>query len=390
MSKYQTIMVLGLGLIVAVLASQFGFPSMEKSASGQAGVIEYLPVAVEGNFARAEAPIPFEFPKDHGAHNDFQTEWWYYTGNLATESGRRFGYQLTFFRRAVVPPEMRIDRPSDWSVEQVYLAHFSLTDVQTGQFYANEKIGRGAAGLAGAVGEPAYQVWLDEWQVVQVGENEYLIQAKTDQVAVELQLINRKGEILQGEEGYSRKGEEAGNASYYISQTRLETRGKITVSDIDYTVSGLSWMDHEFSTSALGEDQVGWDWFSLQLNNDTEIMLFTLRKEDGSIDRFSSATLILADGRAQRFNANQFIVEVKEQWLSPKTGAVYPSRWQIFIPEVDILLDVRPLIPDQELVVSYIYWEGAVFAQGNMGDQAVSGYGYVELTGYGQSMRGRF
>lgn len=390
MSKYQTIMVLGLGLIVAVLASQFGFPSMEKSASGQAGVIEYLPVAVEGNFARAEAPIPFEFPKDHGAHNDFQTEWWYYTGNLATESGRRFGYQLTFFRRAVVPPEMRIDRPSDWSVEQVYLAHFALTDVQTGQFYANEKIGRGAAGLAGAVGEPAYQVWLDEWQVVQVGENEYLIQAKTDQVAVELQLINRKGEILQGEEGYSRKGEEAGNASYYISQTRLETRGKITVSDIDYTVSGLSWMDHEFSTSALGEDQVGWDWFSLQLNNDTEIMLFTLRKEDGSIDCFSSATLILADGRAQRFNANQFIVEVKEQWLSPKTGAVYPSRWQIFIPEVDILLDVRPLIPDQELVVSYIYWEGAVFAQGNMGDQAVSGYGYVELTGYGQSMRGRF
>ncbi|WP_322794487.1 lipocalin-like domain-containing protein [Bellilinea sp.] len=390
MSKYQTIMVLGLGLIVSVLASQFGFPSMEKSASGQAGVIEYLPVAVEGNFARAEAPIPFEFPKDHGAHNDFQTEWWYYTGNLATESGRRFGYQLTFFRRAVVPPEMRIDRPSDWSVEQVYLAHFSLTDVQTGQFYANEKIGRGAAGLAGAVGEPAYQVWLDEWQVVQVGENEYLLQAKTDQVAVELQLINRKGEILQGEEGYSRKGEEAGNASYYISQTRLETRGKITVSDIDYTVSGLSWMDHEFSTSALGEDQVGWDWFSLQLNNDTEIMLFTLRKEDGSIDRFSSATLILADGRAQRFNANQFIVEVKEQWLSPKTGAVYPSRWQIFIPEVDILLDVRPLIPDQELVVSYIYWEGAVFAQGNMGDRAVSGYGYVELTGYGQSMRGRF
>jgi len=390
MSRYQTIMVLGLGLIVAVLASQFGFPSKEKSASGQAGVIEYLPVAVEGNFARAEAPIPFEFPKDHGAHNDFQTEWWYYTGNLATESGRRFGYQLTFFRRAVVPPEMRIDRPSDWSVEQVYLAHFSLTDVQTGQFYANEKIGRGAAGLAGAVGEPAYQVWLDEWQVVQVGENEYLIQAKTDQVAVELQLINRKGEVLQGEEGYSRKGEEAGNASYYISQTRLETRGKITVSDIDYTVSGLSWMDHEFSTSALGEDQVGWDWFSLQLNNDTEIMLFTLRKEDGSIDRFSSATLILADGRVQRFNANQFIVEVKEQWLSPKTGAVYPSRWQIFIPEVDILLDVRPLIPDQELVVSYIYWEGAVFAQGNMGDQAVSGYGYVELTGYGQSMRGRF
>lgn len=390
MSKYKTLLVSGLGMMVVVLASHFGFPFKEKSAIGQAGVIGNLPVAVEGNFARAEAPIIFEFPKDHGAHNDFQTEWWYYTGNLATESGRRFGYQLTFFRRAVIPPEMRLDRPSDWSVEQIYLAHFALTDVQTGQFYASEKMGRGAAGLAGAVGEPAYQVWLDEWQVVQLGENEYFMRAKTDQVTIELRLINRKGEILQGEEGYSRKGEEAGNASYYISQTRLDTQGKITVSGVDYKVSGLSWMDHEFSTSALGEDQVGWDWFSLQLDNDTEIMLFTLRKEDGSIDRFSSATLILADGRTQRFNSNQFTVEIKEQWQSPKTGAVYPSGWQILIPEVDVLLEIRPLIADQELVVSYVYWEGAVFAQGKMGSQAVSGYGYVELTGYGQSMRGRF
>lgn len=390
MNKHKTLLVGGLGLIVLLLASRFGFSFQEKSASGQAGVIENLPVAVDGNFTRAESPITFEFPKDHGAHNDFQTEWWYYTGNLATESGRRFGYQLTFFRRAVIPPEMRINRASDWSVEQVYLAHFALTDVQSGQFYASEKIARGAAGLAGAVGEPAYQVWLDEWQVVQVGENEYFMQAKTDQVAVEFQLINRKGEILQGEEGYSRKGEESGNASYYISQTRLDTQGKITISGVNYKVSGLSWMDHEFSTSALGEDQVGWDWFSLQLDNDTEIMLFTLRKEDGSIDSFSSATLILADGRTQKFNSNQFTVEVKEQWKSPKTGAVYPSGWRIFIPEVEILIDVRPLIPDQELMVSYVYWEGAVFAQGNMGDRTVSGYGYVELTGYGQSMRGRF
>lgn len=390
MNKNKTLLVVGLGLIVVLVASRFEFSFQQKSASGQAGVIENLPVGVEGNFARAESPIPFEFPKDHGAHNDFQTEWWYYTGNLVTESGRRFGYQLTFFRRAVVPPEMRINRASDWSVEQVYLVHFALTDVQKGQFYASEKIGRGAAGLAGAVGEPAYQVWLDEWEVVQVGENEYWMRAKTERVAIELKLKNLKGEILQGDRGYSRKGEEVGNASYYISQTRLDTLGKITVLGVDYEVSGLSWMDHEFSTSALGEDQVGWDWFSLQLDNNAEIMLFTLRKEDGSIDRFSSATLISTDGKTQTFDVDQFTVEVREQWQSPKTGAVYPSRWQIFIPEADIFLDIRPLIADQELVVSYVYWEGAVFAQGKMGERMVSGYGYVELTGYAQSMRGRF
>lgn len=390
MSRGKPVFMLGLIVFAVIIGWTVGFRVEEKSVAGQAGVLDNLEFVVEGQFARAEAPISFEFPNDHGAHEDYQTEWWYYTGNLASEGGRRFGYQLTFFRRAIVSPEFRVKRPSEWGVEQVYLAHFALTDVQNSQFYASEKIGRGAAGLAGAVGEPFYQVWLENWQVRQVGENEYLMKAETDQVRIAFNLRNLKGEILQGDQGYSRKGEEPGNASYYISQTRLETKGEIYLLGEEFQVSGLSWMDHEFSSSALGQDQIGWDWFSLQLDNDTEIMLFTLRNEDGSIDRFSTATIILPNGQTQLFNFKEFEVVVHNQWTSPTTGAVYPAGWTIKIPSIDLTLNVRPLIPNQELVVSYVYWEGAVFSEGNIGDVPVSGYGYVELTGYGQSMRGRF
>lgn len=390
MNRNKSLLLLVLALFAGMLGWRGWSASQVQPVSGQTSLIGDLELPDEGEFARAEGPMAFEFPQDQGAHNDFQTEWWYYTGNLATESGRRFGYQLTFFRRAIISPSVRTDRLSEWGVEQVYLAHFALTDVQNNRFYASEKVGRGAAGLAGAVGEPAYEVWLDDWRVVQVAENEYLMQAKTEQGAIELRLQNLKGEILQGDRGYSRKGEEVGNASYYISQTRLKTFGEIRLSGERFEVNGLSWMDHEFSTSALGEDQVGWDWFALQLNNDMEIMLFTLRKDDGSIDRFSSATLILPDGQTQLFLSDEFTVEVRDRWKSNKTGAVYPSEWVIRIPAVGLILNVQPLISEQELTLSYVYWEGAVFTEGSIGNQIVGGYGYVELTGYGQSMRGRF
>ncbi len=390
MNRNKSLLLLVLALFAGMLGWRGWSASQVQPVSGQTSLIGDLELPDEGEFARAEGPMAFEFPKDQGAHNDFQTEWWYYTGNLATESGRRFGYQLTFFRRAIISPSVRTDRLSEWGVEQVYLAHFAMTDVQNNRFYASEKVGRGAAGLAGALGEPAYEVWLDDWRVVQVAENEYLMQAKTEQGAIELRLQNLKGEILQGDRGYSRKGEEVGNASYYISQTRLKSSGEIRLSGERFEVNGLSWMDHEFSTSALGEDQVGWDWFALQLNNDMEIMLFTLRKDDGSIDRFSSATLILPDGQTQLFLSDEFTVEVRDRWKSTKTGAVYPSEWVIRIPAVGLILNVQPLISEQELTLSYVYWEGAVFTEGSIGNQVVGGYGYVELTGYGQSMRGRF
>ncbi len=341
-------------------------------------------------FERAEGGRTFVFPRDHGAHEDFQTEWWYYTGNLAAPDGRRFGYQLTFFRRAILPPAERAGRESNWASEQIYLAHFALSDVQSNRFHFDERLSRGAAGLAGARGEPLFQVWLENWRVEQLDTGRYRMTAKTADFGLSLELIDRKGKILQGQDGYSRKGEQPGNASYYISLTRLESRGEIELGNEVHSVTGWSWMDHEFSTSALGEDQVGWDWFSLQLDNQTEIMLFTLRNQDGSSDPFSSATVIDPDGTTEVFSRDSFSVRVLERWRSPHTQAEYPSRWIIEIPSRQIVLEIEPLMADQELRLSFIYWEGAVRAKGSFGAAPVSGYGYVEMTGYAQSMRGRF
>jgi len=263
------------------------------------------PVTAVDGYARAERVIPFSFPADFGPHPDFQTEWWYYTGNLSTNQGERFGFQLTFFRRALTPPTMRAPgRASSWATDQIYLAHFALTDVEGGEFYAAERFSRGAAGLAGAQPAP-YRVWLEDWFVEETGQNlagrpQYHLFARQDGITLDLDLTDAKGPILQGEQGYSQKGPEPGNASYYISQTRLRASGTVMVGGRTFQVAGLSWKDHEFSTSALAEGQIGWDWFSIQLDNQTELMLFYLRREDGSIDPFSSGTLIRAPTYSRR------------------------------------------------------------------------------------------
>lgn len=344
--------------------------------------------AVEG-FARADRPRPLTFPADFGPHPDFQTEWWYYTGNLETEAGRHFGYQLTFFRRALVPPDQRTIRNSNWAADQVYFAHFALTDVAEGDFYAFERFARGAAGLAGAQAQP-YQVWLEDWGVEGVGENTYRLQASQEGLALDLHLTDRKGPILQGNQGWSPKGPAPGNASYYFSQTLLETAGQVTVSGQKLAVRGKSWMDHEFSTSALSADQVGWDWFSIQLDDDSELMLFHIRRADGSIDPVSSGLVVQSDGRTETLPGEAFMIKVEDTWESPPSGAVYPARWAIAIPSLSLNLTLEPLLADQELNVSFTYWEGAVKVQGTRAGAPLQGYGYVELTGYAGSMAEQF
>ncbi len=376
-------------VVLAVAAVGLGLALRPRQAGSVQARLEGLPSA-DGTFARADGPVVFEFPKDHGPHPDFQTEWWYYTGNLQAEDGRRFGYQLTFFRRALSAPEVRSERESPWGADQVYLAHFALSDVDGRQFFAEERFERGAAGLAGAEGEPSFAVWLQDWRVEQTGEDTYRLAAVQDGVSIALELVDRKGPVLQGEAGYSQKGPEAGNASYYISQTRLESGGTIRVNGEDVAVRGWSWMDHEFSTSALSAGQVGWDWFSIQLDNDREMMVYTLRRADGSIDPYSKGTLIFEDGDTRVLSAEDFSIEATEQWQSPRSGAVYPAGWVIRVPGEDLELTVRPLMPDQEWRGSFIYWEGAVVVDGRWGQAAVSGFGYGELTGYGQSMEERF
>lgn len=345
--------------------------------------------SLEG-FERATGPRVFEFPADHGPHPEFQTEWWYYTGNLMTEDGRHFGYQLTFFRRALTPSEIDGEEISGWRTNQVYLAHFALSDISSSDFYYNEKISRGGAGLAGAQGSPVYKVWLEDWSVEQSADGPYRLTADAGEYGIDLELIDKKGPILQGDRGYSQKGDEPGNASYYISQTRLESRGRLRVGESTYLVNGLSWMDHEFSTSALGVGQVGWDWFSIQLDDGSEIMLFSLRNEDPDTAPYMAGTMINADGTTRTLKHDDIRIVVEDTWTSPLSKAEYPAKWRINITVEEIEMTVIPMISNQELDTFFTYWEGAVRVSGVKGGNEVSGFGYVELTGYAGSMEGQF
>ncbi len=347
------------------------------------------PVAT-GGFERAAGPREFDFPDDHGPHPAFQTEWWYYTGNLETVDGRHFGYQLTFFRRALTPLEIENGEGSEWRTNQVYLAHFAISDIEKKDFYYQERLAREGAGLAGAQGSGGLKVWLEDWMVEQVAEDRYRMKASTDDLEIELELVDLKGVVLQGDHGYSQKGGQPGNASYYFSQTRLKTSGKLRVASKYYAVEGFSWMDHEFSTSALGDGQVGWDWFSIQLDDGSELMLFSLRNADPDIDPDLAGTVIDADGSTHSLSAGEFELSVLDTWRSPANQAEYPAKWRIRIPTEGIEITVTPLMANQELHTFFTYWEGAVEISGVRDGKEVSGYGYVELTGYAQSMQGEF
>jgi predicted secreted hydrolase len=341
-------------------------------------------------FARITQPIPLSFPADYGAHEAYQTEWWYTTGNLDAQDGAHYGFELTFFRRGLIPQAEQEARTSNWAANQVYLAHFTLTDVNGSRFEASEKLARGAAGLAGATADPAFDLHLESWEIRQTGENEFHLSAGQEDQAANLTLSMEKAPVLQGDQGYSEKGPETGNASCYFSLTRLKTAGTLTIDGRIIPVSGWSWMDHEFSTSALAKDQRGWDWFALQTDDHQEIMVYTLRKTDGSTDPYSRGTLVGPDGETLHLDAADFTITPLDTWKSPHSRAVYPARWKISIPTQAVDLEVQPYLADQELNLSFIYWEGAVKFSGTMGGKPVNGSGYVELTGYAQSMQGQF
>ncbi len=337
-------------------------------------------------FERARPGGVILLPADHGAHPAFQTEWWYFTGNLSDSEGHHWGYQFTIFRRALqanAPP-----RASAWGGAQVYSAHLALTDVTRDAHEGWERFSRAGAGLAGAQGQP-FRVWLEDWQVAEQAPGIWRLRAANADYALDLTLQPAKPVVRHGEDGYSRKGAEPGNASYYYSFTRLQTIGVIAAHGRQASVDGLSWMDHEWSTSALGADQVGWDWFSVQLDDGWEVMIFQLRRQDGSIDPVSSGTLIDPGGAALPLAAADFVITPSGAWRSPG-GVRYPNRWQVRIPTYKLELQLTPLVADQEMRLSTRYWEGAVNASGRHMDKMVAGYGYVELTGYGESMEGRF
>ena len=366
-----------MSLLSLVSLMSFACREPERLPQASLSVAGALRSASNQGYARAIEPREFRFPADHGPHPEFRTEWWYYTGNLSTREGRRFGFQLTFFRSALAPsmPE----RSSGWATRQAYLAHFTLSDVDGGRFRSFERWSRGALGLAGSRGEP-FRVWLEDWSAE--GDRTMRLRAAEESVALDLTLEPGKPPVLQGERGLSRKSAEPGNASYYYSLTRMPASGTVRLAGERFAVAGLAWMDREWSTSSLGQDQVGWDWFALQLDDGRELMLYQLRRRDGTADLTSSATLVGPRGQSRHLGLSDFELEVLDHWESPRSGAVYPAGWQLRIPSADLDLKVEPLIADQELDVSFRYWEGAVRTEGTSRGRPVEGRGYVEMTGY--------
>ena len=343
-------------------------------------------LAADG-FARAIGPWQWDFPRDHGPHPAFQTEWWYYTGNLATADGRRFGYQFTIFRRALTP-ERRASQ-SEWHTNQIYMAHFTVTDVAGETFYQEDRFGRGAVGLAGAEGAPRFRVWLDDWsaQAADDAVAQMRITAAGDGFAVALALTSAKPPALHGENGLSQKGPAPGNASYYYSLTRLETTGTVTIGDEEFAVSGRSWMDREFFTNALSADAVGWDWFGLHLDDGRDLMVGQIRRQDGSAEPLFGGLLVLPDGQTRYLAADELTITPLGTWRSGHSGAAYPAGWEIAlnVEGAPLRLVLEPLLADQEVRSSVTYWEGAVRITGD-----VAGYGYAELTGYAQPLQGLF
>jgi len=386
MWRWVTVSLIGIVVVV------FGFSLVEV---GQDDINATVNISTENinydAFARATSTdYAWSFPKDHGPHPDFLTEWWYYTGNLADETGRRFGYQFTIFRRAILPAET--DGDSEWRTRQIYLAHFSVSDIAADTFYHDSRFSRGAAGLAGAEIEPNYHVWVESWEVIGLNEDvtETRMTAAMDGAAIDFTLEQIKPIVFQGENGLSQKSSEPGNASYYYSIPRIATEGTITIGDRNYEVEGLSWMDREFSTSALGENTVGWDWFSLILDDNRELMLYRLRLDDGGKEPESAGLLVNPDGSTIYLPADSYTITETATWTSDHNGATYPAGWELWVDsatigtEKPLELTVTPLMSDQELHTDPSYWEGAVRVEGD-----ATGYGYTELTGYADNLAGR-
>jgi len=340
---------------------------------------------------RAIGPWAWQFPRDHGAHPDFKTEWWYFTGNLKDEKQRPFGYQLTVFRQGV---QFKPAQPnSKWAVRDFYFGHFTISDIASTQFHVAERVSRGALGEAKAAPN-RMDVALGPWAIQQdfAGEQIHLLARESD-MTLDLEAHPLKPLVLEGVGGLSQKAEGAGEASYYYSYPRLVTSGKLRLGEKTFVLSGLSWFDHEFSTSSLGKDQVGWDWFCIQLENREELMLYAMRDKSGAIDPVSEGTWVKIDGTTERLVPGSFTIDKKGTWRSPRSGAAYPAGWHIMIPGHHADLAVVPAMADQELHLTKMdaldYWEGACSIEGTIANAPVKGVGYTELTGYSGSLQGR-
>lgn len=334
-------------------------------------------------FTRVLAPRVWQFPRDHGKHEEFQTEWWYYTGNLRSTEGREFGYQLTFFRNALLsdPPA----RASRWAFREGYVAHFTLTDIASKRFYYDQRMSRGALALAFAASE-SLAVNVGDWSATSEG-SAMRLQAWSAFGSVALNLKPRHQPVLHGQNGFVQKAAQEGEASFYYSQPRLQTSGLIVIGADSFRVAGLSWMDHEFFSSPKSSTVAGWDWFSMQLSDSSAIMLYRLRHANGALSPFSAGTLTAANGSARTIPFKTFEAKPERWWRSATTGAQYPLAWKISFEDYE--LHVTAAIEAQELdtrsTTGVIYWEGVIKVMGTKRKHPLTGVGYLEMTGYAPS-----
>lgn len=345
---------------------------------------------------RAAPARPVHLPEDHVSHPDYRLEWWYYTGNLRGSDGRAYGYQVTFFRVGV---DAAPSNPSTFAVRDLYLAHVAVTDIEAGRHVFADRLNRAGVHWAGARAD-RYEVWNENWRASLDSRGRHRLVVDAGTFALDLTLAPGKPPVLQGDAGYSRKGRDPGNASHYYSLTRMPSAGTLRLNGRTVAITGTSWMDHEFSTSALDPGTRGWDWFALQLDDGRELMLYQLRQDNGTASPYSSGTIVGRDGRTEHLGVGDFTATPGRTWRSTASGAVYPVEWEVRVPKAGLTLTVRTAVDAQELrtrrSTNVTYWEGAVRVTGTSqpaavrkgaadaarAPVAVSGVGYLELTGY--------
>lgn len=329
----------------------------------------------------------FEFPRDHSPHEQFKTEWWYFTGNVADESGHRFGYQLTFFRQGIRPKATPPAATSRFVIDSLKFAHFALTDVAARQFRFQQKLSRGAFGDAGFGGEKL--AWIDDWRLELNASGDFILHGASADAAIDLTLTNAKPWAIHGLDGVSQKAAGEGRASHYYSGTRMKTRGKVTIAGRESSVAGESWFDHEWATNQLTPQQSGWNWFSLQFADGSELMLYQMRLRDGGIDPTSSGTFIDAAGKTTHLTRESYELVPEKFWTSKATSARYPIAWKLRVPTLNLTAEITTPVEAQELALPPIaYWEGLIDVTGQRDDRALKGHGYMELTGYAGALVG--
>ena len=328
----------------------------------------------------------YDFPRDHHAHDTFKTEWWYFTGNLTNDRGRRFGYELTFFRQGIRSPIERTGTTSRFIVDDLKFAHFTVTDPAGKRFLFHQKVSRGSFSDAG-FGDGNRLAWIDSWNLRMNPDGSFDLAADALDAAIQLHLVAQKPPVIHGSGGISRKAQGAGHASHYYSLTRLETSGRMRAGKESFTVSGESWFDHEWATNQLAPEQAGWSWLSAQFEDGTELMLYQMRLTNGAIDPISSGTFVREDGTSVSLTSADFQMTPESFWKSPATKANYPIAWQVAVSKEQLEFIIKPVLANQELVFSPLfYWEGAFDFVGTRAGEPVRGRGYLELTGYAGSL----